>query len=265
MSFGSDRAYVVLIVSKKDFQAARMMLGKREKEIIQRSESRHEGASFANSSAFRLFLSDDPEPRKDPLKCILNPNNPIESLIEMTRIIKFLDDFVRQIKVSGLDIVIGENDIAAFRVASFISCYCSSKGKVVRIIDTTMNTIPPLFAPGLQSSSLRVLYSIIDFKFKNEKFPSFKALKQHHYVTVQRQVGESNILGEHKNRIWSSSEDSKFVASLYAAQRNLEKEDLLVKQTDGIHKITEISPTLNGFLSVIFSDVGLEFLEAYSS
>ena len=62
---------------------------------------------------------------------------------------------------------------------------------------------------------------------------------------------------ERKNRIWSSAGDNKFVSSLYAAQRNLETAGLITKQKDPkVRVITEIVPTLNGFLSVIFSNVG---------
>jgi hypothetical protein len=103
---------------------------------------------------------------------------------------------------------------------------------------------------------------------KNGRFPTFNELKSHHYDVIKKLSITDYLVSENtvqKNRIWSSPNDAKFVSSLYAAQRHLETLGLITKHRDPSSRIiTDIEPTLNGFLAVIFSDLGEKMIITHS-
>lgn len=261
-------SYTIAITNEKVYPLIKKIVEKKERDLEFKFESKPEAKSFINQSRFFIFQNHDVDLESGFLKCVFNKNNPYESSINTLGLIKFLMDFKINEDVNDLEIIVGENDVEGFRLASFIASYLETKNKKVTIKDSKQNTIPLLYGPHIQEASLKVLYSAIDYRLKNGKFPNFNELKNHHFG-ITKKFAEEEIMAEiktKKNRIWNSAGDNKFVSSLYAAQRNLETSGLITKQKDPkVHVITGIVPTLNGFLSMIFSDVGEKLISNYSA
>lgn len=258
-SLPTGLSYTIAITNEKTYSLIQKIVGKKERDLEFRFETKLDAVSFIKQSRFFILQNHDTDLESGFAKWVFNRNNPYESSINTLGLIKFLMAFKSNKEVDDLEIIIAENDIEGFRLASFIASYLEANNKKVTIKDSKQNTIPLLYGPHVQEASLKVLYSIIDYRLKNGKFPNFTELKNHHFDIIKNFVEEEILteIKERKNRIWSSAGDNKFVSSLYAAQRNLETSGLITKQKDPkVRVITEIVPTLNGFLSVIFSNVG---------
>lgn len=252
-------SYTIAITNEKAYPLIIKIVENKERQYESKFETKIEAKTFVTGSCIFILQNHDVKSLNGFSKIIFNKDNPYELSTTIFALIKFLTEFNND-NVSDLEIIMGENDLEGFRLASFIASYCQTKNKKITIRDTTQKIIPLLYGTHVQKASLLVLYSIIGFRFKNGRFPNFNELKNYHYGTAKTLVAE-NGLETRKNRVWSSPTDSKFVSSLYAAERNLEKEGLITKHKHETERmITRIEPTLNGFLSVVFSDLGEKLL-----
>jgi hypothetical protein len=266
-SYPTGLSYTIAITNDRTFSLIKKIVEKKESDLEMRFESRQDARHFLKQSVF-FILQNHHVKNENFLNSVFNKNNPYESSTNTFALIQFLDDFKINVDIDDLEIIIGENDVDGFRLASFIAAYLETKNKKVIIKDTKLSVVPLLYGPHIQETSLKVLYSLIDYRLKNGRFPTFSELKSHHYDMIKKLSIAEDLVPENtiqKNRIWSSPNDAKFVSSLYAAQRHLETMGLITKHIDPSSRtITDIEPTLNGFLAVIFSDLGEKMITIHS-
>jgi hypothetical protein len=159
----------------------------------------------------------------------------------------FANDFCRDENSNVLLIRINESDIEGFRIASFLASFCKARKREFTISTFSEKEVLPLYEPPVNSSTLFVLFSLVDYLLKNGDFPVFDQLKECHF---------SNIgLAESQRMSWNSANDSRYVAALYATLRVLQRLSLIQKEFHVTQrKMVGIKPTVNGLLAVLFSE-----------
>jgi hypothetical protein len=161
---------------------------------------------------------------------------------------QFVDEFCHDEDPKRLQIHIAKQDLEAFRIASFIASLCMRSKRTAEIYTYEKDEILTMYEPPINESSLLVLFSIINLTLKQGEAPKFDQLREHHFSTLE---------GRGK---WDSANDNKYVASLYASLRTLSRLGLIQKKFHEKERlITAITPTTNGYFSVLFSSVSKKF------
>jgi hypothetical protein len=167
---------------------------------------------------------------------------------DLMTLAQFVDEFCHDDEPERLQIHIAKNDLEGFRIASFIASFCIRSKRLVEIKTYDEEDVLTMYEPPVNESSLLVLFSIISLTLKQGDPPRFEQLREHHFLTLE---------GSGK---WDSANDNKYVASLYASLRTLTRLDLIEKKFhENERLITAITPTTNGYFSVLFSAISKKF------
>ena len=98
--------------------------------------------------------------------------------------------------------------------------------------------ILPMYEPPVNSSTLFVLFSLVDYLLKNGDFPVFDQLREYHF----HNIGQD----DDQTMNWDSASNSRYVATLYASLRVLQKLSLIQKEFhETKRKMVGIKPTIN--------------------
>jgi hypothetical protein len=151
-----------------------------------------------------------------------------------------------------LSLVIDPTELESYRIGSMISSYCQEKGRKSRMIGPRGESIEPLYGPPINITTKLCLVSLIDYVVRIGDLPNFERLREYHYENLPA-LGMSSYEGEKRN--WGSNRDNKYVASLYATLRTLERHSLIEKTVTNRRKMDAIQPTWNAVYAVVFSDV----------
>jgi hypothetical protein len=161
---------------------------------------------------------------------------------------QFVDEFCHNEDPRALQIHIDKNDIESFRIASFIVSFCIRSKRYAEIRSYDDDQVLTMYEPPINESSQLVLFSIISLTLKQGDPPRFEQLREHHFASLE---------GSGK---WTSANDNKYVASLYASLRTLARLGLIEKKFHEKERLmTGITPTANGYYSVLFSGLSKKF------
>lgn len=258
--------YIIAMVNNENSHIIYRILEKRERNSKYLFESNYESLNYVRKTKFLILDSSDTPTFKNFRSCIFNLHGAIDEIFALFPLSQYLREFIDSDK-DEITIIIDENNIDDFRLACFISSFVESKEKNALIIDTSFTIIPKLYVPVIQKSSLGVLFSIVRYRINYGEYPDIRKLREYHFTNIKSNEMETYPYGlESDNTIlsgkkglyrnWNTSEDSKFVQTVYAAQRMLEKMGLVIKRKNNIDgTIEEIIPTINGVLIVIFSEM----------
>jgi hypothetical protein len=173
----------------------------------------------------------------------------------LMNVANFVNAFCEDDDAGLLSIRISNQDVDGFRAASFIVSYCNEKKKKVLLQNYDDGEILPLYEPHISNSTLHLLFSLVDFWLGNGKFPLFGELKDHHFRNLEQ------IESDRKH--WDNSRDSQFVSTIYASLRVMQRLLLVQKEFhETKRQMTCIRPTVNGLLTVLFSNYFAQFKAA---
>jgi hypothetical protein len=240
---------VHIITSQDDLKKSSAILSKKYGALELQSRTKIEARSHHDQSTYVLFkqqllFEKDQETYKKGLLA--------DDVMSHWGDLMILSHFVKEYCVDEdselLEIHINKNDLEAFRIASFIAAFCVRSKRSFAIKTFEEKEVLNMYEPPINESTQLVLFSIIDHAIKHGDFPEFEQLRAHHF---------SNLQGSGK---WEGAKDNKYVASLYASLRTLQRLNLIDKKFhENMRKMAGIRPTMNGYLLVLFSDIAKKF------
>jgi len=166
---------------------------------------------------------------------------------------RFVHGFCNKRANESLQILINPDDLQSFRIASMAASFCQDKNQLANIVNFRQEALEPLYGPPINETSLSVLFSVVDYTVTNHEPPNFEEIQAYHFRNIRTL---DNPDPEKVSKAWTGKEDSRYVAALYASLRMLERRRLIVRKFLGPkRRIISITPTENGILSVVFSDL----------
>jgi hypothetical protein len=238
-----------IVTTAEDLKKASAILGKKFNALKLMCRTQIEARSHYDQSTYVLFkqrplFDKDQETYK---KGFLT-DDIMSHWGDLMTLSRFVDEYCGDDESEELEIHLSKSDLESFRMASFIAAFCLRSKRTYLIKTFEEKNILNMYEPPINESTQRVLFSIIDHALKHGDFPEFEQLRIHHF---------SNLPSRGK---WEGAKDNKYVASLYASLRTLQRLDLIDKKFyENMRKMAGIKPTINGYLSIIFSEVARKF------
>lgn len=237
-----------IVSSQEDLKKSSAILAKKFSSLLLQCRTGVEARSHYDQSTYILFKQNSLFQTEETYKKGLLTGDLMSHWGDLTTLARFVDEFCHDDESQIIEIHISKNDLEAFRMVSFIASFCLRAKRSFVIKSFEEKEILNMYEPPINESTQLVLFSIIDLLVKHGDFPQFEELREHHF---------SNLRGSRK---WDGAKDNKYVATLYASLRTLQRLGLVNKEFhEKKRKMIGIKPTVNGYLSVLFSDAAKKF------
>jgi len=255
-----------IVLKPREVRRVIDLVNEKEKSLREITRSYWEAQNLTKNSSL-VLIHESILKEIEGAKCIYYPLNPEDEeafFFALLNCASFIVDASRNEESARLNIYISPNDLLSFRIASFAMSVWNKMAKKVEMLDYEGNAILPLYAPRIRDVTQTVLFSLIDFRNQYGQDPDFEALRNYNFE-ILNQRGLMHRDGSYRR--WSSADDRRYVSTLYASLKQLRNLKLIIEKREVIknrERIISIKPTLNGLLSILFSDLVDLVLESMS-